>query len=383
MRADLRTTGDETSRRTRHRASRACGDTITHVGPISSVNTATDAAKGVHDTSATGTRDRGDGATPNGERHPVWLALFLLGALVPLAHAVRLGEFSWVAGGLLLAAVPFAGTLALVGLLQFRRARPWASRRWALLWGLLVATGASSYVNGLLGGGPEWRTVVLLAPVVEELAKGVGLLLLARFGRVRNPVDGIVYALLIGGGFSLVENTFYFFNAISAELGGNDGVLQDVFVMRGLVAPLAHPIFAAALGVTLGTRYGRRPLVLLAALGSGIALHALWNHAAVSGVVTNLVPHTVALTLALAAAALLRAHRESGDVGERPAPQERDLEERHDGAARVGTTITSWYAALPWYEQAAGTPARTTGQPPDKTRGARTVEDPGPGNVEE
>jgi len=311
------------------------------------------------------------------ERHPAWTALFALATLVPLAHVARIGNLPWIAGGLLLAVFPFAGTLALVGLLQFRRELPHESRRWALLWGLLVATAASSYVNGFLGEAPTWRTVVLVAPVVEELAKGTGLLLLMRFGRIRTPVDGIVCALLVGGGFALTENTFYFFNAIAAELGGEDGVLQDVFVMRGLVAPLAHPIFVAGLGLALGARTPRRPLVLLCAFAAGVGLHAIWNHAALSGVVTNFVPHTVALTLALAAAALLRAHREAvpvdvvGTHGETIGARGEPID-----AAPGSTRGPTWFAALPWYEPAEGDEAHTrrtdgnAGPRPDKTPGA-------------
>lgn len=299
------------------------------------------------------------------ERHPAWAALFALAALVPLAHVARIGNLPWVAGGLLLAVVPFAGTLALVGLLQFRRERPRESRRWALLWGLLVATAASSYVNGFLGGAPTWRTVVLVAPVVEELAKGAGLLLLMRFGRIRTPVDGIVYALLIGGGFALTENTFYFFNAIAAELGGEDGVLQDVFVMRGLVAPLAHPIFVAGLGLALSVRTPRHPLLLLCAFASGVGLHAIWNHVALSGVVTNFVLHTVALTLALAAAALLRAHREAVPVDATGTPGETIAARgEHIDATPGSTRGPTWFAALPWYE-----PSEEAPRTPDEPRG--------------
>lgn len=300
--------------------------------------------------------------TRRGEDHPAWTALFVTAALVPIAHAARIGELPWTAGALLLALVPFAVILSLVGVLQFRNPRPRASRRWALLWGLLVATGASSYANGLLGGEPTWSRVVILAPFVEELAKGAGLLILLRLGRIRTPVDGIMYALLIGGGFSLLENTFYFFNAIAAELGGDDGVLQDVFVMRGLVSPFAHPIFLATLGVALGTRARRNPLLLLSAFSLGVMLHALWNHAAISGVVTNLVPHTVALTLALAAGALLRANREgpagTASPGQDHATGGRAPAETHDGA--------SWYAALPWYDPKETRERRTEAAPANR-----------------
>lgn len=124
--------------------------------------------------------------------------------------------------------------------------------------------------------------------------------------------------------------------------------------MRGLVSPLAHPIFVAAFAVALGTRARRNPLLLLTAFSSGVVLHALWNHAAISGVVTNLAPHTVALNLALTAAALLCTNREATGTAatvDARAPMERSLNEtRTDGAT------VSWYSPLPWYEPVAETP---------------------------
>lgn len=300
-----------------------------------------------------------DGGTPSSgatggtrnESHPAWSALFAVAALVPLARVAQIGEPASTLGAFLLAFVPFVGTLALVALLQFRRTRPRSSRAWALLWGLLVATGVSSYVSGLLGGPPDWQTVVLVAPIVEELAKGAGLVLLARFGRLRTPVDGIIYALLVGAGFSLLENTFYFSNAIGAELAGEDGVLQDVFVMRGLVSPLAHPIFVVSFALVLGSRWRRNPFALGGSLAFGAVLHGLWNHAALNGIVTALVPHTVAITLALTAAALLCVRRGDGvgtapgSTGQDAAPDDRNAPRDRANDERK----TAWHAALPWY----------------------------------
>jgi protease PrsW len=306
-----------------------------------------------------------EGTGSYGERHPVWLGLFVLAALVPLAHVARIGEFPWTVAGFLLALIPFAGTLALAELLRFRHKRPRTSRRWAILWGFLVATGASSYANSLLGGASEWQTVVLLAPFSEELVKGTGLILLLCFGRIRTAIDGIVYALLIGGGFSLLENTFYFFNAIGVELSGNDGVLQDVFVMRGLVNPLAHPIFLAAFGAVLGTKYRRNPLVLLGSFSFGVALHALWNHAAISGVVTNFVPHTVALTLTLVTISLLLVRNEELRKLAPDTPTTRHVsEEQYDAMPTAGAAEGPWYASLPWYDQGARS---QEGQVPDRS----------------
>ena len=55
------------------------------------------------------------------------------------------------------------------------------------------------------------------APIVEEVGKGLGLLLLFVTARraFDGPVDGVVYGALIGAGFALTENIQYF--AISSS----------------------------------------------------------------------------------------------------------------------------------------------------------------------
>ena len=311
----------------------------------------------------------------DGETHPGWYALYVLAAIVPVGHAVRIGEVGWVVGAFLLALVPFSLILVLIWALQSHGARPGASMRWAFLWGFLAATGASAYVNGLVGA-PERQVVVLLAPFVEEVAKGTGLLLLLRFGRIRSILDGVLYALLIGGGFSLLENTFYFVNAISAEIGGDDGVLRDVFVMRGIVSPLAHPIFIAAFAVAIGSRRGRNPATATGALLLGVGLHSLWNYAAFEGVITNFVPHTIALSLALVAAAILLVLREGGHADPVPRSEPRETERSDKGPVRAAGAAP-WFAHLPWYGGGTGTVV-----PADRPRSNLTnVESRGPSHA--
>ena len=274
------------------------------------------------------------------ERQPAWRVLFVICAVYTATHAARIGQPSLLAAGLLLAAVPFTALLLFAGVLQSAEKRPLEARIWALLWGALFATSASSYVNDLLGRSPDWTTIVIVAPVVEEAAKAAGLLLLMRYGRMRRLVDGIVYALLVGAGFSLVENTFYFLNAISAELAGQDGVLRDVFLMRGIVSPLAHPVFIAALALCASHRRTRRGPILLAAWLSGVALHALWNNAALLGVLPALARHTLALSAGLAVLAVLAVLRERRAIGDDLCAVQASL---------PASDEERWYHPLPWY----------------------------------
>ncbi|BAS09146.1 conserved hypothetical protein [Arthrobacter sp. Hiyo4] len=55
------------------------------------------------------------------------------------------------------------------------------------------------------------------APIVEEFAKSLGLLMILLLARKHfdGPVDGIVFAFTIAGGFAFTENILYFGRAIA------------------------------------------------------------------------------------------------------------------------------------------------------------------------
>jgi RsiW-degrading membrane proteinase PrsW (M82 family) len=156
----------------------------------------------------------------------------------------------------------------------------------ALLWGGGVSILAAAVFNQL---GADYffgvtadadlafqLTASFVAPVVEETAKGVGVLLifLARRRYFDGPVDGVVYAATVAAGFAFVENVLYF--------GQADEGLATVFVMRAVAAPFAHVLFTACIGLALGVASRRRSgLAAVVAfplgLAAAVSLHALWN----------------------------------------------------------------------------------------------------------
>ncbi len=164
----------------------------------------------------------------------------------------------------------------------------------AFLWGAGVSTSLS-----LLGNTAffEWQyrrtndidlsttlSVSVGAPLIEELTKGLGVLLIFLvFRRVFDgPVDGVVYGALVGGGFAFTENILYFVEAMQFDQ------LASTFVGRGLMSPFAHVTFTAVTGLLLGmaSRHHSKafaivgfPLGLLGAMG----LHGLWNYSAEPG----------------------------------------------------------------------------------------------------
>jgi hypothetical protein len=138
----------------------------------------------------------------------------------------------------------------------------------------------ASIVNATVGAvGGETLSVVVSAPFVEEAMKAGGILFAVRRREVDGPMDGIVYAGWTAVGFAVVEDVEYFVRA-SAE-----GQLAAVFVLRGLLAPFAHPLFTAWTGLAIGRAVARgRPVFPAMLWGYALAVlsHALWNGSAVA-----------------------------------------------------------------------------------------------------
>jgi len=160
----------------------------------------------------------------------------------------------------------------------------------AFLWGagasVFIALAVDAEIQTIVAaaGGPgasaEFLGAAVQAPIVEEVAKGLGVLILFLAVRRRfdGPVDGIVYAAVVAGGFAFTENILYFGVAFV-----DGGPLGETFFVRGLMSPFAHVMFTAAIGLALGfaaRRGARFPLVaFLVGLIPAIALHAFWNGA--------------------------------------------------------------------------------------------------------
>ncbi|GAA1945045.1 PrsW family intramembrane metalloprotease [Agromyces allii] len=213
----------------------------------------------------------------------------IVGLLVVAYFAVALGVSTLLIGSLL-ALVPL--TIVLLAVRWIDRWEP--EPRWALwfafLWGaavsvaiaLLVDTGVQLAMAFALSTGPdEAMQAVVQAPLVEEVAKGLGVLLLFTFSRSHfdGPVDGLVYAATVAAGFAFTENILYFGSAL---IEGGGAALGATFVVRGLFSPFAHVLFTACTGLAigLGARRTRGPGILIWFLGGlacAIALHALWN----------------------------------------------------------------------------------------------------------
>ncbi|MGN9845606.1 PrsW family intramembrane metalloprotease [Nonomuraea sp. H19] len=211
---------------------------------------------------------------------------------------IVLGIMLWSGGpagfGLsaLLAVAPLPVLLAAVLSLDRLEPEPKLHLAFAFAWGAGVAIvlgvaltvlGQQLFVRAGYGAAVVKDVgAVLLAPVIEEALKGAALLLLLRRRReIDGLTDGIVYASMAGLGFAAVENVGYYLLAFGED---GPGAAIQLFVLRGLIDPLGHPVYTSMIGLGVAYALTRRTAGRFAAIPIGylgaVFLHGLWNGAA-------------------------------------------------------------------------------------------------------
>ncbi len=196
-----------------------------------------------------------------------------------------------------LAAVPVVPLVACYLWLDRYEPEPKRLLASGLLWGGFVATAAALLVQGIGGlvvGFSDRESLAVVAPVTEELAKGLFLVLLLWWRRheLDGVLDGIVYAGMVGIGFAFVENILYLgaaYNGTSGTGPGGTTELTGVFVLRCLISPFAHPLFTTFIGLGVGIavnarRRSTRWLAPLAGYVLAVVAHGLWNGSTLYGI---------------------------------------------------------------------------------------------------
>lgn len=165
----------------------------------------------------------------------------------------------------------------------------------AFLWGTSAAVVISAvlqlvlemWVNPAVGtdGGTSPVTLVLGAPLTEEAAKGLFLLLMmtgARRNEMNSLTDCLVYAGLVGAGFAWLEDILYIANGES--LAGS----LFTAALRLIMAPFAHSLFTTAFAIGVWFTLQRRETAartgfLLIGYAGAVLLHAMWNGSSLLG----------------------------------------------------------------------------------------------------
>lgn len=206
---------------------------------------------------------------------------------------VASGRPEAVAIGFMLAVLPVGPLVACYLWLDRYEPEPVRLLAMSFGWGAAVATAWALVVQvidqWLNGSSAAWSAVVV-APVSEEIAKGlfVVLLLWSRRHVIDGVLDGLVYAGLVGVGFAFTENILYFAGAYTGgpDFGeGGLGAATALFVVRGVFSPFAHPLFTSAIGIGVGFAVATRSpwvrvMAPLTGLVVAIGLHAAWNGSA-------------------------------------------------------------------------------------------------------
>ncbi|MDQ7909425.1 PrsW family glutamic-type intramembrane protease [Phytohabitans sp. ZYX-F-186] len=153
--------------------------------------------------------------------------------------------------------------------------------------GILLGGVFDAEVERLLGSGGA----LLLAGFVEEAAKAVALIWVARRVAARSMRAGIYLGAAVGAGFATFETTFYAMRGLLTgstanvlrDLPGVVGAVVGTEVFRAVLSPFMHITWTAILGGVLfaATRNGRFRLTP-AVVGTYVlvaVLHGLWDGA--------------------------------------------------------------------------------------------------------
>jgi RsiW-degrading membrane proteinase PrsW (M82 family) len=238
-----------------------------------------------------------------------WVVELLLGSiliLLILAIVLRgispdIGILIFFIGGVAAIFMPLI-FLVIAWLADYYKREPFRFVFAMFMWGVM-STLVAFFVNTTVLQGVELFTgstgvalaisAVFVAPVVEETAKGLGLLTLAGHHEYDSIIDGIIYGFAVGMGFAAVENWLYFvarYNPVDAG-----GLVPWVYLIlyRSLLGSLSHGCFTAALGGVIGffkSRPGLRQHTLAAFLiGLPVAmfLHGTGNLLVIIGSITE------------------------------------------------------------------------------------------------
>lgn len=117
---------------------------------------------------------------------------------------------------------------------------------------------------------------VLVAPLVEEPAKAMILLVVMWNRHFDNMTDGFVYGAAAGLGFGMTENLMYF-----VSVSGDVETWGSTVLIRTFYSAVMHATATAVVGASIGyARFrGLKGLALAGTTGLTLAIgvHALWN----------------------------------------------------------------------------------------------------------
>jgi RsiW-degrading membrane proteinase PrsW (M82 family) len=230
----------------------------------------------------------------------------------------------------------------------------------SFLWGASVAVVLSVAVEVALE--PLFGTngtVALGAPLIEEAAKGLFLLLMMT-GRRRNELnsltDCLVYAGITAAGFAWLENVFYISD------GGSLAESLGTAALRLVMGPFAHPLFTTMTGIGVYFALQQRSAVakagyIVLGYAGAVLMHALWNGSSLVGVEAYFLVYLLWMVPVFALAIALAVHSRRRE--------QRIVAEKLPGmvaASLVTANEATWLGSMRTRKAAIGEAARVGGR---------------------
>lgn len=139
------------------------------------------------------------------------------------------------------------------------------------------------WISSMFGPDAYTINVAIGAPITEEPAKALILVLLIRAKRFNNICDGFVFGAAAGLGFGMTENAKYFIESamqVGEYIDGPQHWMQLV-ITRTLFSAVMHGAATSLVGAAtgLGKLYRGSIRTLLVCIGMALAMgmHGLWN----------------------------------------------------------------------------------------------------------
>jgi protease PrsW len=230
------------------------------------------------------------------QRRRSYAAFTIVVTVVMLFGAAGMGLVLLLSGapgalvvGLLLALVPVVPLIWVYMWLDRYEPEPRSLLALGLGWGAFVATSGALILqlfDSVIFENADTFAGTVVAPVTEEAAKGLFILLLLIYRRneLDGVLDGLVYAGMVGIGFAFTENILYLTSAYMGDDGHAGGLSGAVglFVVRCIFGPFAHPFFTSFTGIGIGIAVNARSRavrVFAPIVGYLVAVcaHGLWN----------------------------------------------------------------------------------------------------------
>jgi RsiW-degrading membrane proteinase PrsW (M82 family) len=218
---------------------------------------------------------------------PSWKQVFITGLVLWFASVLVTGltsNLNMIPTVILLGSflVPATAVVWYLDHYQSEQLDPWRVLSAFLVGGVLGVLAASILEAWLLNDG---LMVYLGVGFLEELAKLLALLVVARGLARHNVRDGIVLGAAVGFGFAALESSGYAFSSLLVREGSvvrlSLGSLVFTELLRGILAPVGHGLWTGILGgVLFGAARNGRLRLTPGVVGTYVLvslLHGLWD----------------------------------------------------------------------------------------------------------